>query len=104
MMSLRAAVRHERSAPERADGEERRGAHLRVVDDPAAEPRPRRSAGGLLGTLAVVLLLASVFGIVVFQVFLVQAQSSDQVVRSGRQEGRAGPAPADQVIKPRCAS
>lgn len=91
MMSLRAAVRHERSAPERADGEERRGAHLRVVDDPAAEPRPRRSAGGLLGTLAVVLLLASVFGIVVFQVFLVQAQSHlDQVDRDlARQEARA---------------
>lgn len=91
MMSLRAAVRHERSAPDRVEREERRRPHLRVVDDQVAADRKRRSAGGLLGTLVVVLLFASVFGVVVFQVFLVQSQSHlDQLDRDiAKQEARA---------------
>lgn len=91
MMSLRAAVRHERAAPDRAEREERRRPHLRVVDDQVDADRTRRSAGGLLGTLVVVLLFASVFGVVVFQVFLVQSQSHlDQLDRDiAKQEARA---------------
>ena len=47
---------------------------LRVVD-PVDGRAPRRSFGGLVGTLAVVLLFVCVFGVVVFQVLLVQTQS-----------------------------
>jgi cell division protein FtsL len=47
---------------------------LRVVD-PVDEPSARRSFGGLVGTIAVVLLFVCIFGVVVFQVLLVQTQS-----------------------------
>ena len=47
---------------------------LRVVD-PVDEPSARRSFGGLVGTVAVVLLFVCIFGVVVFQVLLVQTQS-----------------------------
>ena len=57
---------------------------LRVIatrdDSPEGSPAGddvgvRRSHGGLVGTLSVVLLFVCIFGVVVFQVFLVQTQS-----------------------------
>lgn len=47
---------------------------LRVVE-PVVERGERRSFGGLVGTLTVVLLFVCIFGVVVFQVLLVQTQS-----------------------------
>lgn len=47
---------------------------LRVVDA-VDEPVERRSLAGLVGTLSVVLLFVAIFGVVVFQVLLVQTQS-----------------------------
>jgi cell division protein FtsL len=47
---------------------------LRVVE-PVDESPARRSFGGMVGTIAVVLLFACIFGVVVFQVLLVQTQS-----------------------------
>ncbi len=101
MITLRAA-RHDRSeavavAPAR---QERPRPTLRVVDDAvaaatagraAARARERRSAGGVVATLLVILLFVCVFGVVVFQVFLVQTQSHlDQLDRDiATQEDRA---------------
>ena len=47
---------------------------LRVVEEIDETPE-RRSLGGLVGTVAVVLLFVCIFGVVVFQVLLVQTQS-----------------------------
>ena len=68
---------------------------LRVVD-PVDERRHRRSFGGLVGTLAVVLLFVCIFGVVVFQVLLVQTQSHlDDLERRAGHPGRPG-----QVARP----
>jgi cell division protein FtsL len=72
MITLRAPQR-ERSAPVAAPRPK-----LRVVDgiDAASDTERRgRSASGVFSTLLVILLFACVFGVVVFQVFLVQAQA-----------------------------
>lgn len=63
---------------------------LRVVD-PVDERLPRRSFGGLVGTLVVVLLFVCIFGVVVFQVLLVQTQShlDDLDGALATQDGRA---------------
>jgi cell division protein FtsL len=101
MITLRAA-RHDRAeavAVEPARHERPRPA-LRVVDDAVTKavaksatarstgsPDPtradeKRSAGGVVATLLVILLFVCVFGVVVFQVFLVQTQSHlDQLDR-----------------------
>ncbi len=71
MITLRAPQRHDRDAPEL---EPKRRPELRVVDD-VAEPSRRRTPAGVVGTLLVLLLFGCIFGIVVFQVFLVQTQS-----------------------------
>jgi cell division protein FtsL len=74
MITLRAPQR-DRSAPV---AEPRKRPHLRVVDRPAVEDDrdpSRRTASGVVSTLFVLLLFACIFGVVVFQVFLVQAQS-----------------------------
>lgn len=67
MTTVRAPQRTERRRPER------RAPELRVVESGVVADR-RRSPASVLGTLAVVLLFAALFGVVVFQVFLVQTQ------------------------------
>ena len=71
-------------APQRSEPKPR--PDLRVVETPEPLVRPAtpgdagddlapRTHGGLVGTLFVVLLFVCIFGVVVFQVFLVQTQS-----------------------------
>lgn len=67
MTTVRAPQRTERRRPVR------RAPELRVIEGSTVADR-RRSPASVLGTLAVVLLFASLFGVVVFQVFLVQTQ------------------------------
>jgi cell division protein FtsL len=61
-------------APRRERPVEDERPKLRVVDD-APATKPRRNLGGVIGTMLVGLLFACIFGVVVFQVFLVQTQS-----------------------------
>jgi cell division protein FtsL len=63
---------------------------LRVVE-PIEEVATRRSLGGLIGTFTVVLLFICIFGVVVFQVLLVQTQSQldDLGAARSEQESRA---------------
>lgn len=97
MITLRAAVRHDRSeAPAVAPARPEPRPKLRVVEPSPARGRAgqdadKRSAGGVVGTLLVVLLFVCVFGVVVFQVFLVQTQSHlDQLDHDiAKQEDRA---------------
>ncbi len=70
MITLRAAQRHDRQDHVL---EPARRPELRVVDD-VVEPS-RRTPAGVVGTLLVGLLFVCIFGIVVFQVFLVQTQA-----------------------------
>jgi len=78
MITLRAPQR-DRAVPV---AEPRRRPDLRVVARPAGlddldldRDPSRRTASGVVSTLLVLLLFACIFGVVVFQVFLVQAQS-----------------------------
>lgn len=88
MITLRATARADRGSEAPAH-EPRRRPHLRVVDEVEVVEQ-KRSAGGVVATMTVVLLFVCVFGVVVFQVFLVQAQSHlDQLNRDiATQEGR----------------
>jgi len=98
VITLRAAVRHERAdaataVPQRP---EKARPDLRVVEEGATKARAdrpveKRSASGVVATLLVLLLFVCVFGVVVFQVFLVQTQSHiDQLDRDiAKQEDRA---------------
>jgi cell division protein FtsL len=70
VITLRAAQRERHES----ELDQSRRPALRVVDDLAAPPR-RRTPAGVVGTMLVTLLFVCIFGIVVFQVFLVQTQS-----------------------------